>query len=135
MAPQTTRISQSLGQADLERLMMYHDRQFVELAYRLILGRAAEPDGLSHYLARLRNGDSRREIAFGLANSAEAREKNFDVSLFRAYRRWRRIERLPILGTMALIAVCLLRFKHVVREFRRLQNAVLGGLAAFPKGQ
>jgi hypothetical protein len=110
--------------------MSYHDRQFVELAYRLILGRPADPDGLAHHLDRLRRGVSRREVAFGLGNSSEAKENGFDSRLFRSYRWWRRLERLPFIGTFMLLLICLVRFKVVVSEFRRVQNAVCGGFTA-----
>ena len=117
----------SVGRPDLNRLMLYHDRQFVEMAYSLILGRAADEEGLAHYLKSIRSGESRREVAFRIGNSAEARDRGFDMRLFNSYRVWRRIERIPVLGTLCLIFICLIRFKHVVREFRRLQNAVFGG--------
>lgn len=116
-----------IGQPDLNRLMLYHDQQFVEMAYGLILGRPADDEGLAHFLHCIRSGESRREVAFRIGNSAEARERGFDIGLFKSYRTWRRIERLPILGTLSLIIICLVRFKRVVREFRRLQNAVFGG--------
>ena len=119
-----------IGQPDLNRLMLYHDRQFVEMAYSLILGRPADDEGLAHYLQCIRTGESRREVAFRIGNSPEARKRGFDIQLFRSYRAWRRIERLPILGTLSLIIICLVRFKRVVREFRRLQNAVFGGHSA-----
>ena len=86
--------------------------------------------GLAHYLQCIRMGESRREVAFRIGNSAEARDRGFDTRLFSSYRTWRRIERIPILGTLSLIVICLVRFKRVVREFRRLQNAVFGGLSA-----
>lgn len=120
----------SVGQPDLNRLMLYHDRQFVEMAYSLILGRAADDEGLAHYLCCIRTGESRREVAFRIGNSAEARDRGFDIRLFKSYRIWRRIERLPMLGTLSLIIICLMRFKRVVREFRRIQNAVFGGQSA-----
>jgi hypothetical protein len=110
--------------------MMYHDRQFVELGYRLILGRPADLDGLTHHLDALRRGESRREIAFRLGTSSEAKERGFNAKLFASYRTWRRIERIPVLGTFVLILFCLARFKRVVRELRRLQNAVFGAPSA-----
>lgn len=110
--------------------MQYHDRQFVELAYRLILGRPEDEDGLAHHLDCIRSGMSRREIAFRLGTSAEAREAGFNTELFKFYRWWRRIERVPLLGSFVLIIICLVRFKRIVREFRRIQNAVFGGLTA-----
>ena len=100
------------------------------MTYSLILGRAADEEGLAHYLKCIRNGESRREVAFRIGNSAEAKDRGFDTRLFSSYRAWRRIERIPILGTLCLIVICLIRFRRVVKEFRRLQNAVFAGHSA-----
>jgi hypothetical protein len=108
-------------------LLAYHDRQFVELAYRLFLNRESDPEGLRHYVGRLRNGVSRREIAYLIGTSAEAKSKGTDQRLFAAYKTWRKVERIPVIGTFLLIVICMVRFKHIVSELRRLQNAVFGG--------
>ena len=120
----------NIRRSDLNRLMLYHDRQFVELSYQLILGRPADEEGLAHYLDSVRSGESRREIVFRIGNSPEAREAGFDPALFGLFRLWRRIERIPLIGTLVLIFTFLMRFRCVVREFRRLQNATFGGPTA-----
>ena len=123
-------VPRSVGRSDLNRLMHYHDRQFVELTYRLLLGRPADDEGLGYYLACIRSGESRREIAFRIGDSAEAKAAGLNTDLFKLYRRWRRIERIPLLGSLILMIICLVRFRRLVREFRRIQNAVFGGPAA-----
>jgi O-antigen chain-terminating methyltransferase len=115
--------------SDIDRLLLYHDRQFVELAYRLLLGREADPQGLRHYVQKLRRGDSRREVAYLIGTSAEGKEKGVNQRMFASYGRWRRLEKAPVLGGILLLAVLLFRVRHVVREFRRIQNAVYGDLA------
>jgi hypothetical protein len=47
--------------------------------------------------------------------------------LFAAYKTWRKVERIPVIGTFLLILICMVRFKKIVSELRRLQNAVFGG--------
>ncbi len=47
------------------------DEEFVDRCYRYYLGRAADPGGRSHYLARLRDGTPRRDLAHELASSDE----------------------------------------------------------------
>lgn len=112
--------------------MHYHDRQFVELAYQLVLGRAADEAGLVHHLENLRLGESRQEIVFRIADSEEGRSKGVDANLFRNYRRWRKIERVPVIGAIFLLLLCIARIRYVVREFRRLQNSAYGGINPGP---
>lgn len=119
--------SATATKADLNRLMLYHDRQFVELAYQIILGRPADESGLAHHVENLRVGESRREIIYRLANSDEARAKGFDRSILDGYRRWRRIEKIPVVGAIALLLICIARIRFLVREFRRVQNSAYGG--------
>jgi hypothetical protein len=111
------------GKRDLERLMLYHDRQFVDLAYQLFLGRPADEAGLAHHLENLRAGESRREIAFRIGDSEEARIKGVDEDLFKRYKTWRRIENMPYIGAILLVILSLVRIRYVVKEFRRIQNA------------
>lgn len=111
---------------DLERLMSYHDRQFVGLAYKLLLGRDPDPSGLDHYLNRLRDGENRREILFQVANSEEAQSRVDTADLFRSYSIWRKVQRVPVFGSLIILCVAIVRIKSVVREFRRIQNAVFG---------
>ena len=47
------------------------DDEFVQAAYRAILGREADPTGLTHYVGYLANGMPREEVMFELARSAE----------------------------------------------------------------
>lgn len=124
-----TSVPQSITKADLNRLMGYHDWQFVDLAYQLILGRQADDSGLAHNLQALRSGESRREVAFRIASSEEAREKGFNLRLFDDYRKWRRIERIPVIGGILLLFLCIRRIRFIVQEFRRIQNAAHSGLA------
>lgn len=47
------------------------DEEFVDRCYYYYFGRAADPGGRAHYLARLRSGATRRELARELAGSDE----------------------------------------------------------------
>jgi len=57
--------------AERARLALLSDRAFVETAYREVLGRAADPDGLLYHLKLLRDGHSRVAVLVGLARSEE----------------------------------------------------------------
>lgn len=57
----------------LRDLFQLHDEAFVRKAYQLLLGRAADRDGLAHSTARLRNGDDRLAVLASLRASPEGR--------------------------------------------------------------
>ena len=56
----------------LDELLSYHDRHFVCCAYRTLLGREPDPDGLNYYLNRLRAGYSKIRILQQLRHSSES---------------------------------------------------------------
>lgn len=75
-----------------------HDETFIHCAYKTVLGRDPDPEGLSHFLNRIRNGDSRQAILAGICLSPEGRQRGSALpGLDRAIRiyRWRR---WPLLG-------------------------------------
>lgn len=119
-------VSSVLLSTEVDRLMCYYDKQFVELAYRIVLDREPDPSGVSHFLHKLRDGESRREILFLIVNSDEAKARGVTTDLFRSYMRWRKLQKIPFVGSLLLIFIGLLRIKSVIREFRRVQNAVFG---------
>ncbi len=49
------------------------DEAFVDLVYRNVLGRSADPSGLAHWVGRLRSGASRGEVMLGFSESVEFR--------------------------------------------------------------
>lgn len=77
------------------------DRQFVEAAYRFILGRPADQGGLEHYAGRLASGElSRDDLLKGLLCSEECgrrRDELYDVTqvLFDFVEVWPADEFLP----------------------------------------
>ncbi len=56
-------------------LLALHDEAFVRAAYRTLLGREADNDGLGHYHARLRAGCGKAKIIWALTQSDEGRRK------------------------------------------------------------
>ena len=79
--------------SSVKGLLSLHDEAFIRCAYATILGRDPDPDGLGHYLARIRNGDSRRAILADIRLSPEGRQRgNVLPAIDRAIRlyRWRR---------------------------------------------
>ena len=57
-------------------LLVNSDALFAEEAYRLIIGRPSDPDGLKSTLDRLKTGASRETIIVGMFFSPEAAQRN-----------------------------------------------------------
>ena len=82
----------------LDDLLQCHDRQFVESAYRLILGRNADTEGLQFYLTRLRSGIKKLEIVSELSKSDEALARGGALKGLRSSLRWHRLRSIPLLS-------------------------------------
>jgi hypothetical protein len=59
--------------AQLDDLLAMYDAEFVREAYRLLLGRVPEPQGLDHYLGLVRQGFDKRHILMGIYSSPECK--------------------------------------------------------------
>lgn len=55
----------------IEDLLGLSGADFVKAAYDLLLGRAADPSGLTHYVTRLQDGASRTQVLVDIASSEE----------------------------------------------------------------
>jgi glycosyltransferase involved in cell wall biosynthesis len=86
--------------SSLEDLLDYHDEAFVFAAYRTLLLRDPDTDGLSYYLKRLRRGIDKLDILDQLCSSDEARRLAVKVpGLEDALSRSKWLK-LPIIGAM-----------------------------------
>jgi mannosyltransferase OCH1-like enzyme/glycosyltransferase involved in cell wall biosynthesis len=56
----------------VDDLLSLNDAAFVDMAYRLILGRAADADGMEYYVNALRNGLSRRQFLSKIVHDENA---------------------------------------------------------------
>lgn len=60
-------------------ILQLHHEDFVECAYRTVLKRTADQEGLAHYTNRVLGGHPKIEILCDLYRSAEAKEKGVDL--------------------------------------------------------
>lgn len=82
------------------RLLAPHDLEFIQTAYRAVLGRDPEPEGREYYLGRLRSGVHKLEIIRQLRRSPEGRTFVPGVAgMDRAIKRhhW---ANLPLIGVL-----------------------------------
>ena len=81
----------------LAELLALQNEDFVEAAYRTVLGREADPAGRSYYASRIRAGHSKLSVLYQLRNSRESRGAAAVPGLRRALSRYR-LGRLPVVG-------------------------------------
>jgi O-antigen biosynthesis protein len=92
-----------IAASSLENLLSHQDEQFVFSAYRTLLGRSPDPDGLGYYLSRLRSGVEKIEIIAQLRLSKEGKSREVKIAglevLIRSHLRqkralWNRVRRI-----------------------------------------
>lgn len=82
----------------LEELLAHYDIQFIYCAYRTLLGREPDADGLSYYSRRLRAGFSRISVLLQLKQSPEGKSHAADVpGLKTAINKYQK-EQQPLIG-------------------------------------
>lgn len=85
---------------DLDDLLSFHDEAFVDCAYKTLIGRRPDPDGLSHYTGLLRAGHSKLGIVARLCRSPEGRSRGWALPGLRPALQRYLVGRLPLLGTL-----------------------------------
>lgn len=86
--------------SDLDGLLQCQDREFVETAYRLILRRDADNEGLKSYLSRVRNGVSKLRILNEISSSDEGRRIGTELKGLRRALRSQELCSVPVLGRL-----------------------------------
>ena len=94
----TDSAAQGSDPTTLDDLLQCQDRQFVESAYRLVLARSVEPEGLQFYSERQRSGIKKLQIVGELSDSKEARARGGELQALRSSLRWHRLMSIPLLG-------------------------------------
>jgi len=82
-------------------LLAFSDRDFVDQCYRILLRRSPDPDGLDHYLGRLRRGElSKIEVLGEIRFSPEGMRHEVHVAGLLVPYTLHRWQRKPVLGPM-----------------------------------
>jgi FkbM family methyltransferase len=90
---------------DLETLLQYQDRQFVEHAYSALLNRQPDPTGFAYYVNRLRTGVPKVQILGEIFSSAEAKTVGNNIPGLRKALRRQALGRLPVVGFLVRLFV------------------------------
>jgi FkbM family methyltransferase len=107
----------------LNDLLKYHDRDFIWNAYRAILKREPDETGLKDFLERLRSGTRNKiDILASLRASAEGQRANVTIDGLAVPAFIRKVDRVPVVGYLAEMAVSIARLPMLVRSQRQIEN-------------
>jgi FkbM family methyltransferase len=94
----STQANDPTSASTLDELLAYHDQNFIHCAYRTLLGRAPDPEGLGYYLRRLRAGFSKIYILAQLRLSKEGKSHGVKLTeLDIAIQRYQK-SKYPLIG-------------------------------------
>lgn len=103
-------------------LLKYHGETFVRNAYRAILNREPDADGMSRNLASLADGKLNKiDVLAGLRYSAEGKLAGVNISGLAWPATVRRIERVPVIGYLLQVAIGLARLPALLTHQRQYE--------------
>ncbi len=110
-------------------LLQYHDRNFIENAYRAILKRSPDDAEYQEVIEDLRSGHLNKiDILAKLRFSEEGREKNVRIEGLLLPSLVRKTYNLPILGYLLQATVGIMRLPSMIRSQRRFEAHTLAQL-------
>ena len=103
-------------------LLKYHGETFVRNAYRAILKREPDADGMAQNLARLADGKINKiDVLASLRYSAEGKRAGVNISGLAWPATVRRIERIPVIGYLLAVAIGLARLPAMLTHQRQYE--------------
>jgi O-antigen chain-terminating methyltransferase len=107
-------------------LLQFHDRVFVQAAYRAVLKRSPAEVEMLRDLRRLRSGDSNKiDLLASLRFSPEGRAKGVQLDGLVFHALVRRLGQLPLIGYPVRLLIALVRLPKQVRDQREFGSYVL----------
>jgi O-antigen chain-terminating methyltransferase len=106
-------------------LLQYHDRQFIQNAYRAILKRGPDATGYTAFIESLRSGRLNKvDVLARLRYSTEGRAKKVQVKGLFLPAAVRQLYRLPLVGYLLRLGVGLARLPGMVRNQQQFEAHV-----------
>ena len=104
-------------------LLGFHDDEFIRNAYKAILQREPDDEGLAQYLGKLRSGRYNKiDILTSLRFSPEGRKANVEVEGLSRFSAFRKLYRVPVLGYALQLAVAVVRLPVLITSHRQLES-------------
>jgi 2-polyprenyl-3-methyl-5-hydroxy-6-metoxy-1,4-benzoquinol methylase len=114
------------GRYHVNDLLKYHDRTFIQNAYRAILKRGPDATGYQTFIDSLRSARLNKiDILARLRYSAEGRSKQVEIEGLRVPALIRKAYRLPVLGYFLNLLVALGRLPLLIRSQQQFEAHVL----------
>lgn len=108
---------------DLDLIKSF-DEAFVRKAYRIVLHREVDADGLNHYLGMLRNGANKWDVLGRLRYSVEGRRLGVKIPGLLSRFIKQRLYAIPFLGRLLQILTIIWQLPNIERSYRALENYV-----------
>jgi SAM-dependent methyltransferase len=106
-------------------LLKFHDHAFVWNAYKIILKREPDEQGLSQFLQNLRSGRFNKiDVLARLRFSVEGEGKNVRIDGLKGPALLRKFYRVPVLGYALELLVAIIRLPEMLRNQRRFEGHV-----------
>jgi SAM-dependent methyltransferase len=107
-------------------LLQYHDRDFVWNAYRAVLKREPDSEGLTAFLEKLRSGRFNKiDVLATLRFSPEGRRNHVTIDGLRLPATIRRLYRVPVIGYVAEWVVGVARLPSLIRNQRQIESHLI----------
>lgn len=107
-------------------LLRYHDRSFVQAAYRAVLKRSADEAEMLRELKQLRSGNVNKiDLLAALRISPEGRAKGVQLDGLVVPALIRRLGQLPLIGYVIRLGIAFVRLPNLVRDQREFGSYVL----------
>jgi SAM-dependent methyltransferase len=107
-------------------LLKYHDREFVWNAYRALLKREPDNEGLSAFLELLRSGRFNKiDMLARLRFSPEGRRNQVTIDGLRLSATIRRLYRVPVIGYVVELVVAVARLPSLIRSQRQIESHLI----------
>lgn len=114
------------GRYHVEDLLKYHDRDFIQNAYRAILKRGPDASGYKAFIESLRSGRLNKiDILARLRDSAEGRAKRVEIEGLQMPALIRKAYRVPVVGYLLNLAVALARLPLIIRSEQQFSAHIL----------
>jgi len=115
---------------DLQELLAFSDRQFVEVAYISTLNRRADVEGLETYLEHLRAGMSKAEILAHLKSSEEGLRQDTSIAGLTTRIKLLRLSKLPLIGRLLSMLIVLVDYTKLETARHKYEGDLARALEA-----
>jgi 2-polyprenyl-3-methyl-5-hydroxy-6-metoxy-1,4-benzoquinol methylase len=113
------------GHYHVRDLLQYNDRDFIHAAYRALMRRPPDAEGLANYLGHLRLGMAKIEVLETLRDSPEGRRVAARVAGLSLRSSLLKIYRWPLIGPLIRFANTLFSLSEVQRSQNALQGQII----------